>query len=169
MCQFSVKTDNFDFLAQIYPKRKLEFEITKTNAGIRITIFEIPCVQIFRQNEQLWLFGPKFAQNLILGSKFQKSKSGFGIDTSNIPCVPIFSQNGQLLMFRSKFREIAQLRAIFWFKYCWGCCRQLSGGWNKLGRAGWCWIEVKWAGWRWMELGGAGWGWMELGGRGCTL
>ena len=33
-------------------------------------------------------------------------------------CLPIFSQNGQLLIFRPKFEEIAQLRAIFWFKYC---------------------------------------------------
>ena len=33
-------------------------------------------------------------------------------------CLPIFSQNGQLLIFRPKFGEIAQLRAIFWFKYC---------------------------------------------------
>ena len=142
MCQFSVKTNNFDFLAQICPKKKLGFEIRKTNARIKISIFEIPCVPIFRQNEQLWHFGPKFAQNLILGSKFQKSKSGFGIDTSNIPCVPIFSQNGELLIFRSKFREIAQLRAIFWFKYCWGCCRELSGGWNELGGGGWSLVDV---------------------------
>ena len=54
----------------------------------------------------------------ILVSEFQKSKSGFGINTSNIPYVPIFSQNRQLLIFRPKFGEIAQLRAIFWFKYC---------------------------------------------------
>ena len=51
--QFSVKTDNFDFLAQISPKRKLGFEIQKNNVGIIITILEIPCVSIFRQNRQL--------------------------------------------------------------------------------------------------------------------
>ena len=78
----------------------------------------------------------------ILGLEFQKSKVGFGINTSNIPCVPIFSQNGQLLIFWPKFGEIAQLRAIFWFKYCWGCCRELSGGWNELGGGGWSWVEV---------------------------
>ena len=94
------------------------FEIQKTNVGIRIAILEIPCVPIFRQNEQFCFSGPKFAQKWILGSEFQKSKSGFGINTSNIPCVPIFSQNGQLLIFWPKFGEIAQLRAIFWFKYC---------------------------------------------------
>ena len=166
MCpNFQLKRTTLTFLAQIFPKRRLGFEIQKTNIGIRISILEIPCVPIFRifgpkfahkwilaskfqkskcefgisilemlrapifrQNSQLWIFGPKFAQKLILGSKFWKSKSGFGISASNIPCVPIFSQNGQLLIFWPKFGEIAQLRAIFKFKYCWRCCRELGGG-----------------------------------------
>ena len=84
--------------------------------------------------------------------EFQKSKSRFGISTSKIPCVPIFSQNGQLLTFRPKFEEFAQLRAIFWFKYYWGCCRELGGGWNRLGGG-------------WDVLGGCGWSWVELGAR----
>ena len=84
--------------------------------------------------------------------EFQKSKSRFGISTSKIPCVPIFSQNGQLLIFWPKFGEIAQLRAIFWFKYYWGCCRELGGGWNRLGGG-------------WDVLGGCGWSWVELGAR----
>ena len=138
MCaNFQLKRTTLTFLAQICPKRKLGFEIQKTNIGIRISILEILCEPIFRQNGQLWIFGPKFAQKWILGSKFQKYKSGFGINTSNIPCVPIFSQNGQLLIFWPKFGEIAQLRAIFWFKYCWWCCRELGGDWNELGGAGW--------------------------------
>ena len=178
MCaNFQPKRTTLTFSTQICPKRKLGFEIQKTNVRIRISIFEIPCVPIFRQNGQLWLFGPKFAQKWILGSEFQKSKSGFGIsileilcvpifrqngqlwifgpkfaqkwilgsefqksksgfgiNTSNIPCAAIFSQNGQLLIFRSKFGEIAQLRAIFWSKYCWGYCR-------KVGGAGWSWVH----------------------------
>ena len=129
MCtNFQLKQTTLTFLVQICPKRKLVFEIQKTNVGIRISILEIPFVPIFRQNEQFWSFGPKFAQKWILWSEFQKSKSGFAITTSNIPCVLIFSENGQLLIFRPKFWEIAQLRAIFWFKYCWGCCRELGGG-----------------------------------------
>ena len=119
--------------------------------GFGISILDILHAPIFRQNRQLWIFGPKFAQKWILGSEFQKSKSGFGINTSNIPCVPIFSQNGQLLIFWPKFGEIAQLRAIFWFKYCWGCCRGLGGGWNELGRGGWSWVEVDGVGWRWVR------------------
>ena len=120
----------------------LGLEFQKSKSGFGISILEILCAPIFRQNGQLWIFGPKFAQKWILGSEFQKSKSGFGINTSKIPCVPIFSQNGQFLIFRPKFGEIAQLRAIIWFKYCWGCCRELGGDWNELGGGGWSWVEL---------------------------
>ena len=123
----------------------------KSKSGFGISILEILCAPIFRQNGQLWIFGPKFAQKWILGSEFQKSKSGFGINTSKIPCVPIFSQNGQLLIFWPKFGEIVQLRAIFSFKYCWGCCRELGG-------AGWSWVEVEMS---WVEVDGAGWRWVH--------
>ena len=40
----------------------LAFKIQKTNLEIRIRIFKIPSVPIFKQNEQIWLFWPKFAQ-----------------------------------------------------------------------------------------------------------
>ena len=54
MCvNFRLKQITLTFLAQICPKRKLGFEIQKTNVGIRISILEIPCVPIFRQNGQL--------------------------------------------------------------------------------------------------------------------
>ena len=124
-------------------------------------ILEILCAPIFRQSGQLWIFGPMFAQNLILGSEFKKSKSGFGISTSNILCVPILSENGQLLIFCPKFGEIAELRAIFCFKYCWGCCRELGGGWNELSRGGWSWVEVDGVRWSWVEVDGAGWRWVN--------
>ena len=150
------------FLAQICPKRKRGFEIQKTNVKIRISILEIPCVPIFRQNGQLWVFGPICAPKWILGSEFQKSKSGFGIYTSKISCVPIFSQNRQILIFHSKFGEIAQLRAIFWFKYCWGCCRELGGGWNGQCRG---WNELGGGVRSWLELRGGGWSWVEVGAR----
>ena len=39
--------------------------------------------------------------------------------------------------FWRKFGQISQLRAIFWLKYCWGCCRELGGGWNELGGDWW--------------------------------
>ena len=124
----------------------------KSKSGFGISILEILCVIIFRQNGQVWIFEPKFDHKWILGSKFQKSKSGFRISIIEFLRAPIFRQNGQLLIFRPKFAEIAQLRAIFWSKYCWGCCRELGGGWNELGGG-------------WNELGGGGWRWVEVGAR----
>ena len=137
MCvNFKANQTALTFFGPSLYKRNLELKIQKTNVGIRISILEIPCVPIFRQNGQLWLFEPKFAQKWILGSEFQKSKSGFGISTSNIASEPIFSKSGQLWIFRPKFREIAQLRVTFWFKYCWRCWRELGWDWNELG-GGW--------------------------------
>ena len=106
MCaNFQSKQTTLTFLAQICPKRKLGFEIQKTNIGIRISILQIPCVPIFRQNGQLWIFRPKFAQKRILASKFQKSKSGFGIGILEILYAPIFRQNRQLGIFGPKFAQ----------------------------------------------------------------
>ena len=90
MCaNFQLKPASLTFLAKICPKRKLGFEIQKTNAGIKMTTYAIPRVPIFGQNRQLWLFGPKFPQRWILGSKFRKSKSRFGISILEILGVPI--------------------------------------------------------------------------------
>ena len=99
------KTDNSTSWAKFYPKMDLSFEIQKSNVGIRISILLIPCVSIFWQNRQISFFRPKFAQQWILGSEFQKSKSRFQISSSTISYEPIFSLNGQLWIFG----------AIFWF------------------------------------------------------
>ena len=90
VCKILDKTNNLDFFGPNLPKKEFKLEIQKTNVGIRISILEIPCVPIFRQNGQLWLFGPKLVQNWILGSEFQKSKSGFGISILETLCAPIF-------------------------------------------------------------------------------
>ena len=68
---FQLKRTTLTFLVQICPKRKLGFEIQKTNVGIRISIFEIPFVPILRQNRQFWLYGPKFVQKWIWGRNFK--------------------------------------------------------------------------------------------------
>ena len=96
----------------------------------------------FQTKRTTLTFWAQISPKWIFGLKFQKSKSGFGISNSKIPCEPIFNQNGQLWIFRPKFGEIAQLRAIFWFEYYWGCCRELGGGWNELGGGGWTLVEV---------------------------
>ena len=106
----------------------------KSKSRFETSILEILCVPIFRQNGQLWIFGPKFSWKWILPSEFQKSNYGFGISTSTISCVLIFSQNGRHLVFWPRLGEIAQLRAIFCVKYRWGCCRELGGG-------GWRWVH----------------------------
>ena len=103
VCQFSSKTDNFEFFD---PKVDFGLQTQKTNVGIRINILETPYVPVFRQNRQLWLFRPKFAQKWILGSEFQKSKSGCGISTSMISCANVKSKRTNL-----KFSA----NAIFWF------------------------------------------------------
>ena len=50
---------------------------------------------------------------------------------------------------------------MFWFKYCWGCCRGPSGGWNALGGGRWGWLEVEMS---WVNVDGAGWSWVGVGG-----
>ena len=112
--QFSDKTENFEFLDPNLPKNGFwsrnfkNLSLDSESASLRYYVH-----QFSDKTDNFEFLGPNLP-NLV--SEFQKSKSGFGINTSNIPCVPIFSQNGQLLIFRPKFAEIAQLRAIFWFK-----------------------------------------------------
>ena len=54
MCvYFQAKQIALTFLTQICQKMDLELEIQKTNAGIRINIFEILSVPMFIQNGQL--------------------------------------------------------------------------------------------------------------------
>ena len=83
--------------------------------------------------------------------------------------MPIFSQNRGHLIIGPKFGEIAQLGAIFRFKYCWGVPEswvEAEMSWVVVDGPGW---RVKSADWRWMELGGGGWRSMKLGGDGCTV
>ena len=66
MCaNFQSKWTTLNFLAQICPKKDLDFEIEKNNVGIRINIVETLCELIFSQTGQLWLFWPKVAQKWI--------------------------------------------------------------------------------------------------------
>ena len=169
MCvSFQLKRTTLTFLAQIYPKRKLGFEIQKTNVGIWISIFEIPCTPIFRQNERLWLVGPKFAEKWILGSKFQKSESGFEISILEILRVPIFRHKGQLWIFGVKFAQ----------KWVLGSEFQKSRSGFKINSSNMPCVPVFsqngqllifWPKFGEIALGGAGRRCMELGGGGCTV
>ena len=98
VCQFSVKTENFDFFGPILPKMEVDFgvKILKIKSGSESASLRYYVYQLSDIRDNFKFFGPKFAQIWILGSKFPKSKSGFGICTSKIPYVSIFRQNGQL-------------------------------------------------------------------------
>ena len=64
------KMNNFDFFEQNLPKNWFwgwDF------SGFEICILETLCVPIFRQNGQIWIFGPKFSQKWILRSKLQNA------------------------------------------------------------------------------------------------
>ena len=72
MCvKFQLKGATLTFLARICPKSSLGFEIQKTNVGRRISIFEIPCVPIFRQSKQIRRFGLNFTKNEFWGQSFK--------------------------------------------------------------------------------------------------
>ena len=62
VCRFPGKTNTFDVFS---PKMDLGLTIQKTIVRIRASILDIPCVPIFSQNEQLWIFRPKFVQKRI--------------------------------------------------------------------------------------------------------
>ena len=96
---FQLKQTNLTLFGPNLPKKKIRIWIPKTNVGVRISILEIPCAPIFRQNRQRWIFGPKFALKWVFRSKLQKSKSWLRISILEILCAPIFREDGKLWIF----------------------------------------------------------------------
>ena len=142
VCQFSDKTDNFEYLGpnlaktEFWSQNSKNLSLDSESASLRYYVH-----QFSDKANNFEFLGPNLAKNGFWGQNFKN----LILDLKSTPPlyhVSIFSQNGQHLFFRPKFEEIAQLRAIFWFKYCWGCCRELGGGWNELGGGGWRWMEV---------------------------
>ena len=62
---FQAKQTALTFLSQTCQKME-------TNVGIGISIFEILCVPIFRQNGQIWLFGSNWPKSRFWGRDFEK-------------------------------------------------------------------------------------------------
>ena len=61
--QLSDKTGTFKFLGPNLPKNWiLGLKFQKSKSGFGISILEILCVPIFRQNGEIWIFELKFAQ-----------------------------------------------------------------------------------------------------------
>ena len=114
MCaNFQLKRITLTFLAQIWPKRRLGFEIQKTNVGIRINILKIRCVLIFRQNGQLSIFGPNFYPKMDFGLEISKILVLIRNQHPWDACAPIFTENGQLWIFGPKFAQKWILRSKF--------------------------------------------------------
>ena len=120
--QFSDKTDNFEHFGPNLPKtgfggwNSKNLSLDSESASLRYHVH-----QLSKKTNNFEFLGPNLPKNICWGRNFKNPS--------------IFSQNGQYLFFRPKFGDITQLGAIFWFKYCWGYCRELGGG-------GWSWMEV---------------------------
>ena len=100
------------FSVQICLKMDLGLEIEKINVGIRMIIPEILCVPIFRQNGELSLFRPKFAQKCILGSEFKN----LSVDLESAPpryYVCHFS--GKIDNLEFFHLNLGQLRNYMWY------------------------------------------------------
>ena len=142
VCQFSDKTVNLTFLAQISPKMNLGLEIQKSNIGIKISNFEILYVSIFSQIDNFDFLGPNSPpKKKILFSKLRKSKSRFGITSSKISCVSIFSQNRQVWFFSLNLGKLPK-------------CVRYFGSFN-VASVGKIWVETEMSG---VDVDGAGWG-----------
>ena len=89
---FQAKQAALTFSAQICPKVDLGLAIQKTVVGIRISILDIPCVLMFSQNEQLWIFRPKFVQKKFRVPNWEKRNVGIRINIVETLCVRIFSR-----------------------------------------------------------------------------
>ena len=185
---FQLKRTTLTFLAQTCPKMKLGFEIQKTNVGIRISILEIPCAPIFRQNGQLWIFQPRFAQKINWGSNIPKSKSGFGISILEILGAPFFRKNKQLWVFGPKFSQkwilgskFQKSKSGFEINTSNVPCVPIFSqngellifdlNLRKLANYVQCFSSniVEGVAERWVEAEMSWWGWIELGGAGCTV
>ena len=159
MCaNFQLKQTTLTFSTQICPKRKLGFEIQKTNVGIRISILEIPNVQIFWQNGQLWLFRPKnLPKNEFWGRNFKH----ISLDLKSVP--PIYHvcqfsvKMNNFWFFGTNLGKLPSYVQYFGSNIVEGVTEswlETEMSWVETNGDRW---RLKWAGWRWMEVDGAGW------------
>ena len=71
--QFSSKTNNFKFLGTKFAHKSiLKSKFHKSKSGFGMRILEILCTPIFTQNEQLWVFQPKFPKKMDFGLNISK-------------------------------------------------------------------------------------------------
>ena len=72
MCvNFQAKRTTLTFLTQICPKRKLGFEIHKTNVGIRINTLRYQVYQFSDKTDNFEFLGPNLPKNGFWGRNFK--------------------------------------------------------------------------------------------------
>ena len=156
---FQEQWTTLTFSTKICPKMGFGVGISKFYIRIwNLHPWDSVCTS-FQTKQTTLNFGAQIYSKMDFGVRISKNKVWIWLErTPPIYHVCQFSVKMDNLIFLPKFGEIAQLRAIFWFKYCWGCCRELGGGWNELGGGGWSWVEVEMS---WVEVDGAGWRWVH--------
>ena len=119
--QFSGKTENSEFLDPNLPKNGFldqnfkNLSLDSESASLRYYVY-----QFSDKTNNFEFLDPNLPKNGFWGRNFKN----LGLDSESAPSiyhVCQFSFKIDLLVFWRIFGEIAQLRAIFWFKYCRGC------------------------------------------------
>ena len=103
VCQFSGKTNSFDFFSPNLPKNGFRVGNSKNycrnkNQHRRDTL----CAN-FQPNWTTLTFLAQILPKMDLGSEIQKANVGIRISIAKMPCVPIFRKNRQLSFFWPKF------------------------------------------------------------------
>ena len=113
-------------------------------SGFRISILEILCAPIFRQNKQLSVFGPKFAQKWILGSDFKNLIQDL---ESTPPLYHVYQfsvKMDNIWFFDLNFGKLPNYVQYF--------------GSNIVEGVAESWVEVEMS---WVEVDGGGWRWVH--------
>ena len=132
----------------------IRLEIQKTNVGIKISILEILCVPISRQNGHFLVFGRSFPKNWLWAQNFRNLSPNsesvhprfygcqFSVKTDNFE---LFGLNLEKLPNHIRYFGANNVEGIAesWVEV------QMS--WVEVGRTGWNWMKVDGAGWRWVQ------------------
>ena len=159
VCQFSGKTDNFDFFGPNLHRYEFwgrNFEFLSPDSESALPRYHV--CQFSGKTNNFDFFGPNLPRNEFWGRNFEflspDSESATPIylacqcsgKTDNFE---FFSLNlGKLLNYMRYFGSYN--------------VESVAESWVE---ARMSWVEVDGADWRWMELGGGGWSWVEVGAR----
>ena len=126
----------------------LGLETEKTNVGIRISIPEIPCVPIFRQN----IFHPNFPKNEVWSRNFKNLSPASESASPRYHVCQFSVKMDNVEFFGQNLGKLPNYVRYF--------------GSNNVEGVAESWVEP---GMSWVKVDAAGWRWRELGGGGCTV